>query len=164
MTDKKHGLFPLPKEIRFNCNCPDWAEMCKHVAAAMYGIGVRLDTEPELLFKLRGVNHEELIAVDTSINDLTSGKRSRRRRTLQAENIGNVFGIDLEEDKPAFEPTGECIRALREKLDLSRSAFAKTAGVSTPSIAKWEKSTGMLNLQKKSFQALETLFQKNYPA
>jgi uncharacterized Zn finger protein len=73
VTHPLDGLFPHPKEIRFNCNCPDWADMCKHVAAVMYGIGVRLDTQPELLFKLRGVNHEELIAVDAAIDDLTTG-------------------------------------------------------------------------------------------
>jgi uncharacterized Zn finger protein len=98
VTDPENGLFPSPSEIRFSCNCPDWADMCKHVAAAMYGIGVRLDTEPELLFKLRGVNHEELIAVDTAIEDLTTGKSSRRRRTLDSESIGNVFGIELDEE------------------------------------------------------------------
>ena len=97
VTDVDCGLFPQPDEIRFNCNCPDWADMCKHVAAAMYGVGVRLDTEPELLFKLRGVNHEELIAVDTAIDDLTDGTRSRRR-TLSTDPVENVFGIDLDEE------------------------------------------------------------------
>ena len=163
VTDPKHGLFPHPKEIRFNCNCPDWAEMCKHVAAAMYGIGVRLDTEPELLFKLRGVNHEELIAIDTAASEITGSKRSRRRRTLHSEDLENVFGVELEtEAPPTFEPTGECIRALREKTGLSQSAFAKKAGVSAPSIAKWEKATGALNLQSKSFQALEKVFKQSY--
>jgi uncharacterized Zn finger protein len=37
------GHFPVPKEIRFNCSCPDWASMCKHVAAVLYGVGARLD-------------------------------------------------------------------------------------------------------------------------
>ena len=160
VTDPKNGLFPHPKEIRFNCNCPDWAEMCKHIAAAMYGIGVRLDTEPELLFKLRGVNHEELIAIDTAVAGITGSKRSRRRRTLQTEELENVFDVELETAIPSFEPTGECIRALREKTGLSQSAFAKKAGVSAPSIAKWEKANGSLNLQAKSCQALEKVFKQ----
>ena len=164
VTDSKNGLFPHPNEIRFNCNCPDWADLCKHVAAAMYGIGVRLDTEPELLFKLRGVDHQELIAVDTAIDHLTTGKRSRRRRTLQTEEIGTVFGIELDVDPPTFEPTGECIRELRQKLDLSQAAFAKNVGVSAPSIAKWEKAEGTLNLQAKSFQSLEQAFKKAHPS
>lgn len=162
VTDRENGLFPLPDEIRFNCNCPDWADMCKHVAAAMYGIGVRLDHEPELLFKLRGVNHEELIAVDTAIDNLTAGKRSRRRRTLQTEDVADVFGIDLEEDKPVFEPTGECIHALREKLGLSQKAFSMKVGVSAASIKNWETSLKVLKLQTKSLLALETLFHEIY--
>jgi len=171
VTDPKNGLFPHPNEIRFNCNCPDWADMCKHVAAAMYGIGVRLDTEPELLFKLRGVNLEELIAVDTAIEDLTGGKRSRRRRTLQSEQISDVFGIELEEDTPAprprkpkkqkkpaahgFKPTGAAVRALRKKTGLNQSAFAREIGVSAPSIAKWEKTSGPLNLKARSLEGLQ---------
>ena len=156
VTDPGNGLFPHPNEIRFNCNCPDWADMCKHVAAAMYGIGVRLDTEPELLFKLRGVNHEELIQIGADLGQITGGRRSRRRRTLQAEDLENVFGVELEDETPpAFEPTGACIRALRKKLDLSQEKFAQKVGVSTPSISKWEKAEGTLNLQARSFQSLE---------
>src|SRR5215212_3227789 len=56
------GLFPAPKEIKLSCSCPDWADMCKHVAAVLYGIGARLDRSPELLFVLRGVDQTELIA------------------------------------------------------------------------------------------------------
>ena len=37
------GLFPSPREIKLSCSCPDWAGMCKHVAAVLYGIGARLD-------------------------------------------------------------------------------------------------------------------------
>jgi uncharacterized Zn finger protein len=161
VTNRDEGLFPRPDEIRFNCNCPDWAEMCKHVAAAMYGIGVRLDTEPELLFKLRGVNHEELVSIDTAVAGITGGKRSRRRRRLQSEELENVFGVELETEAAAvFEPTGECIRALREKTGISQSAFAKKIRVSSPSIARWEKASGALNLQPKSIQALEKVFKQ----
>ena len=56
------GLFPKPSEIRFSCNCPDYASMCKHVAAALYGVGARLDAEPILLFRLRAVNENDLVA------------------------------------------------------------------------------------------------------
>ena len=37
------GLFPAPREIEMFCSCPDWAGMCKHVAAVLYGVGARLD-------------------------------------------------------------------------------------------------------------------------
>jgi uncharacterized Zn finger protein len=61
VTDRAEGLFPKPKEIKMRCSCPDYAGMCKHLAAVMYGIGNRLDSSPELLFELRGVDHQELI-------------------------------------------------------------------------------------------------------
>ena len=58
---------PLPGEIKLTCSCPDWATMCKHVAAVLYGVGARLDTKPELLFLLRGVDHEELISAEAQV-------------------------------------------------------------------------------------------------
>jgi uncharacterized Zn finger protein len=63
VTDRREGLFPAPDEIQMRCSCPDWAFMCKHIAAALYGVGARLDSSPELLFLLRGVDHLELIAL-----------------------------------------------------------------------------------------------------
>ena len=75
VTDRKEGLFPLPGEMSFHCSCPDSASMCKHVAAVLYGVGARLDKKPELLFTLRGVDHEELIAADAekAVAAATSG-------------------------------------------------------------------------------------------
>ena len=61
MCREQHGLFPTPDEIRLACSCPDWAGMCKHVAAVLYGVGARFDHQPELLFRLRGVDEKELI-------------------------------------------------------------------------------------------------------
>lgn len=175
VTHPMDGLFPHPSEIHFNCNCPDWADMCKHVAAVMYGIGVRLDTQPELLFKLRGVNHEELIAVDAAIDGFTAGQRSRRRRTLAAESVGNVFGIDLDGEmnppeaevapaRPVFEPASPCIRALREKLGLDQAAFARKLGASQASVIRWENATRPINLQLRFLHKLEKLHRKAYPS
>ncbi len=97
VTDREHGLFPLPGEIRFSCNCPDWAGMCKHIAAVIYGVGARLDTRPELLFLLRGVDHEELITAGADGAALTgAGSRRTRRRTLAGAALGEVFGVELE--------------------------------------------------------------------
>ena len=76
VTDPDSGLFPSPKQITLNCNCPDWAECCKHVAAVMYAVGVRLDTEPELLFKLRKVDHTELLDAAGEGVDLASDDAS----------------------------------------------------------------------------------------
>lgn len=91
VTDRQRGLFPQPGEIDLKCSCPDWAVMCKHVAAVLYGVGARLDHAPELLFTLRGVDHAELVQVETA--GLTAGKGKGRR--LRAENLEEIFGIDL---------------------------------------------------------------------
>jgi len=93
------GLFPAPQEICFTCSCPDIADMCKHVAAALYGIGARLDNDPGLFFTLRGVEVGELIAA--AVADTTRGllKKAGRqtRRVLTNVNLSDVFGIDLDE-------------------------------------------------------------------
>ncbi len=95
VTHRQNGLFPLPGEMKFDCDCPDWAGMCKHVAAVLYGVGARLDESPEMLFVLRGVNHEELVDVTAAITDAAKGGTSRRR--IAADGIAGVFGIDLAE-------------------------------------------------------------------
>lgn len=92
VTDRNQGLFPLPSEISLDCSCPDWAVMCKHVAAVLYGVGARLDERPELLFLLRGVDHEELIAVDAAAS-VTGSKQSARR--IAQSDLEDVFGIEL---------------------------------------------------------------------
>ncbi|AMV70974.1 hypothetical protein JCM30471_27920 [Desulfuromonas carbonis] len=105
VADRQSGLFPLPGEMKFDCDCPDWAGMCKHVAAVLYGVGARLDHSPEMLFVLRGVNHEELVDVSTAITDATKEGTSRRR--IAATGIADVFGIDLAdsaEDMTAKSP------------------------------------------------------------
>lgn len=93
VTDRRNGLFPLRGEIEFRCSCPDRAMMCKHVAAVFYGIGARLDTQPELLFLLRGVESEELISgIEESITtkDVKGGKRR-----IASGALSELFGIDL---------------------------------------------------------------------
>jgi len=90
------GLFPSAREIRFSCSCPDAASLCKHVAAALYGIGARLDEEPELLFRLRGVDATELIA-KAGEGAAPVGKAVAGDRILDASKLGEVFGIDLVE-------------------------------------------------------------------
>jgi len=90
VTDKNEGLFPSPKEIKLDCSCPDWAVMCKHVAATLYGVGALLDKSPELFFKLRGVDHLELI--ETSVT-IPSGKTDSE--TLDSESLEGIFGVEL---------------------------------------------------------------------
>lgn len=94
VTDTDHGLFPLPGEIDLDCSCPDWADMCKHVAAVLYGVGARLDQSPELLFVLRGVDHGELLGQDVAEAVVTKARKTKRR-TLAESELSEVFGIDV---------------------------------------------------------------------
>jgi uncharacterized Zn finger protein len=89
------GLFPSPKEIKFQCSCPDWAAMCKHVAAVFYGIGARLDTQPELLFLLRNVDAKDLVARAEAEPPLSSKKALKGARLLEASQLADVFGIEM---------------------------------------------------------------------
>ncbi len=94
------GLFPSPREIQFDCSCPDWASMCKHVAAALYGIGNRLDNQPEMLFSLRQVAMDELIAktVDATAEQwLNKADGAAGDDILEDADIAEVFGIEFEE-------------------------------------------------------------------
>ena len=95
VTDQNTGLFPKPGEITLACDCPDWADMCKHVVAVLYGVGARLDHQPELLFVLRNVDHEELISAELDLQSATSGRGNRRR--LAGADLSDVFGIDMDE-------------------------------------------------------------------
>jgi uncharacterized Zn finger protein len=88
------GLFPSPKEIAFSCSCPDSAAMCKHVAATLYGIGARLDVEPDLLFGLRKVDAKELIA-HAGEGGTPFQKLPDAGRILDSSKLSDVFGINF---------------------------------------------------------------------
>ena len=211
VTDPKQGLFPSPKEIKLDCSCPDWAGLCKHLAAVLYGVGARLDEAPELLFKLRGVDQRELIEADAAA--LVGG--AGRRRRLAPAAMEDVFGVELDEAPPAavpepqlpqkpaghgsvarppkaknarktavkkkitatkkapikkakskpkaatlkpFQASGSAVRRLRQELGLSRTAFARRLGVSGPTVANWETTSGRLNLQSRSLSALREIY------
>ncbi len=91
---QKTGLFPAPAEIHLTCSCPDWASMCKHVAAVLYGIGARLDERPELLFKLRKVDEKDLIAKAGKGMPL-SKKDPTAAKVLADDELSDIFGLDL---------------------------------------------------------------------
>jgi uncharacterized Zn finger protein len=94
VTEHSSGLFPAPREIEMSCSCPDWAGMCKHLAATLYGVGNRLDNQPELLFTLRGVDQTELIAqAGRPIITLAPSKR----KSIAAADLADVFGIEFDE-------------------------------------------------------------------
>jgi uncharacterized Zn finger protein len=91
---EKTGLFPSPNEISFTCSCPDWASMCKHVAAVLYGIGARLDERPELLFTLRNVDQQDLIAkAGTGLPRKHKGPATAK--VLASDDLSEMFGIEM---------------------------------------------------------------------
>ena len=107
VSDRERGLFPKPREIDFTCTCPDWATMCKHVAAVLYGVGGRLDRHPEALFLLRGVDAEELIAAEINLPASAAGDD-----TLADDALAGIFGIDIDtEAVPDVETTLPPVKA-----------------------------------------------------
>lgn len=125
VTRQQTGLFPTPAEIDMDCSCPDWAGMCKHIAAALYGVGARLDQEPELLFTLRKVNHMDLISEAGNIESLPTGPLAAP--TIASDDLQDVFGIELAPPAPA--PTGKKSKkpAPAPKAAKSRSKPKKAA-------------------------------------
>jgi uncharacterized Zn finger protein len=130
------GLFPSPKEISFSCSCPDSAAMCKHVAATLYGIGARIDAEPELLFGLRKVDAKELIA-SAGDGGVPVQKLPRAGRILDSSKLADVFGIDL----GSAEPTSPHKTAAKKGKSLS------------PRTNKPVNRTGKQSARKKSGKA-----------
>src|SRR5947207_15196790 len=91
---ESQALFPTPEEIQLSCSCPDWADMCKHVAAVLYGVGTRFDHEPELLFRLRAVDEMELIASAGAATPLVK-QAPATARLLDGGNLSDIFGLDM---------------------------------------------------------------------
>ena len=121
VTDRDRGLFPKPKEITMRCSCPDSAGMCKHVAAVMYGAGNRLDSSPELLFELRGVNHRELIeqAIPTA-----PIKAPSTAPTIAADELGAIFEIEIG-DAPVAQAAARIPKKPAPKTAVKNAATTK---------------------------------------
>jgi uncharacterized Zn finger protein len=136
VTNVETGLFPAVSEIRMSCSCPDWAGLCKHLAAVLYGVGARLDARPELLFTLRGVDPGELVAkgAAAAVPGARAGEKSARH-TLSGAALGAVFGIELERVMPAVraepEPRTRAAARTRARVPKRRSAsdVAETAAL-----------------------------------
>jgi uncharacterized Zn finger protein len=100
---KGDGLFPSPQEIKLSCSCPDWADMCKHVAAALYGVGARLDEKPHLLFVLRGVDENELLAI--AGQDVALSKAApAAAKMLDDNDVAALFGLEMAETANSATP------------------------------------------------------------
>ncbi len=139
VTDRDQGLFPKPNEISMDCSCPDWAGMCKHVAAVMYGIGARFDEKPELLFLLRGVDHNELISKATAKSVIAKTSKTGRR-TLDEQRITEVFGIDVAPPADASSKTPAAkprrVRGADGNLSSGTSGRRRRARAVGPAVAR----------------------------
>jgi uncharacterized Zn finger protein len=122
-TAKGSGLFPSPKEIEFKCSCPDWAYMCKHVAAVLYGIGTRLDEDPSLFFVLRKMKMDDLItqAVRDKSARLLRQAKKKTSRVIDDADLGDVFGIEMEAATGAENDASEATIVEPEAVPKSRS-------------------------------------------
>ena len=158
VTDREHGLFPKPGEIRFDCSCPDWATMCKHVAAVLYGVGSRLDDRPESLFLLRGVDSAELVATGMALPGAAATDDA-----LADDALAGIFGIDL--DLGAGDAPPPAPKASAEPRKTARRRAAPAPGRQAPPAAKARDvaaSTG--NARKAASSATRKAKTKTSPA
>lgn len=138
-TVQGKGLFPSPEEIDFSCSCPDWASMCKHVAATLYGIGARLDDAPDLFFKLRNVEMKDLVteAVQDKTRKLLQKAKRMTGRVIAEADVADVFGIDMEDPVAPYKKEKKAPeKTTQGKRPLKRASEKMEAG---PSSAKGKK-------------------------
>ena len=130
LTDPDNDLFPHSSEIRLACDCPDWAQLCKHLAAVLYGIGNRLDDAPELLFLLRGVDPNDLIgsALGSALGEATHAGAVLSGAAQLAVDGGleDIFGIELIDEAespqaPATKPERKPIQTAKKKAAVRRA-------------------------------------------
>lgn len=148
VTNPTDGLLPRGHDIKIHCSCPDGAYLCKHAAAVLYGVGARLDTAPELLFKLRGVDHNALIEMTPVI----AVKEGTHRRVTG--DLGALFGIEIDAGTSLEKPLEKPLNTSRKTShNTSRKASAKktasTAQVPEPSAKPFKATrTSIVRLRK----------------
>lgn len=124
------GLFPAPREIKFSCSCPDHASMCKHVAAVLYGIGARLDKQPELLFSLRRVDAKDLVTqAGAGLPQAKQGQATGK--LLDDSALADVFGIEMVELAPPMKPAARRTEPTTTKATKATKAPVQTAPATT---------------------------------
>jgi uncharacterized Zn finger protein len=123
------GLFPSPKEIKLSCSCPDWADMCKHVAAVLYGVGARLDDKPQLLFVLRGVDENELLA-DAGQDLALKRPAPDAGKVLDEGDVAALFGLEMAGPGNANTPIPAATKQPRQSK--TRKVISTPAGKNAP--------------------------------
>jgi uncharacterized Zn finger protein len=139
------GLFPVPMDIRFDCSCPDGAHMCKHVAAVLYGIGARFDSQPELLFTLRQVDPAELLSRAGSgvVTAPAPGER-----TLAGDDLGALFGLEMEGSSAAATAAPEKPQVAAKPVRAARSTAKPLPTSAKPARARDPASRLLAALHK----------------
>jgi uncharacterized Zn finger protein len=173
MTDPEQGLFPHPKEIKLSCSCPDWADMCKHVAAVLYGIGVRIDEKPEELFLLRQVDPVELIAKASSTS-LTKVATDQSDQIFSDDDLSSLFGIDMgdmpqknaDSTKAVSKPKRRKLSKDNKKIKLKTTRVGKAKSAKKTAkqkAAKKKLSTTMKKMDSKAKLSVKKTSSKNDP-
>lgn len=130
------GLFPEPRQIRFECSCPDYASMCKHVAAVLYGIGARLDAQPELLFRLRGVDEKDLVTgIDRALPMTKAGAAAGK--VLKSDDLSAMFGLDMR--RPNLRRLNASGRSVRLPRSQRCASGVRRKRQSRQSAARWRE-------------------------
>lgn len=138
------GLFPSPKELKFECSCPDWAGMCKHVAAVLYGVGARMDQQPDLLFKLRHVDALDLVAQASLAQP--SANKTKSSKVMDTSDLGDVFGLDMD----LGVDLGADMGARADKASAQPKTTRAKAPATTPAKAKTTAKTATKATAKKA--------------
>jgi uncharacterized Zn finger protein len=148
------GLFPSPRDIKLSCSCPDWASMCKHVAAALYGVGSRLDQRPELLFVLRGVDQSDLLCAGPQ---MTLSAPAAAGRVLDGGDVAALFGLEMADGAGTAAPAaGPPPRPAAKKASAADSRSSKGAAgrsakmAARPAPAKGKTSVAIAGVAKKN--------------
>lgn len=153
MCKPQTGMFPAPRQIKMACSCPDWAGMCKHVAATLYGVGTRLDEEPQLLFTLRQVDAGDLLTAQAAVSPARA-KKPAKARMLADATLADVFGLDMAvADAPAEATTDKPMSAKRAKkavVEKAAAPAARKAAVKKPAAKKAVAKKAALPAAKKA--------------
>lgn len=183
VSNPQAGLFPKEEEFTCKCSCPDWATICKHIAAVFYGIGNRLDDQPHLLFQLRSVDPSELIDAQIAVDIAPTESK------LANDDLSALFGIEMDttnespknihenksnKKKTKVSPkpqekklsvdklTGKLLKKFREQKEMTVNEFAEMLGVTSATIYRWEKATDLIKTNSESKKALSKILTKGH--
>jgi len=155
LTDPKTGMFPSPREISLSCDCPDGASLCKHLAAVLYGVGHRLDSEPDLFFRLRGVNQQDLISEALATQSVDAALGLDQESAIDSGELESIFGIDLSvnDAEPTSKPTKKLTKKKRSANSTKKKVTKKRAAKKVTTRAKAKAAPKKAKVAKKKKKA-----------